>query len=158
MLSQTTPFKSLLEAVPDALVGVDREGVIRFVNHQLELMFGYDHDELVGRPIETLVPESFRTVHQAQREGYVAAPFTRAMDTAVELSGRRRDGTVFPVDIALSRIDTPDGAMVLAAVRDITDRKQAEEERRRMGLMAAIVEYRSEEHTSELQSPCNLVC
>ena len=78
-LDQDFNVTALLDAVPDALLGVDRAGVIRFVNHQTELLFGYDRDDLVGAPIETLVPESVRSVHKVHRERYVAAPFTRIM-------------------------------------------------------------------------------
>jgi PAS domain S-box-containing protein len=134
-------FESLLEAVPDAMVGVDQAGAIRFVNRQTELLFGYDRADLVGQPIETLVPESLQQVHTGLREGYVAAPRTRAMGADLELSGRQADGTVFPVDVSLSHIDAEDGALVIASVRDMTDRKKAEEERLRMGRLAAIVEY-----------------
>ena len=95
-----------MEAVPDALLGVDHAGVIRFVNHQTESLFGYDRDDLIGAPIETLVPESVRPAHKVHRELYVAAPFTRTMGRNPELRGRRRDGTQFPVDIALSPTDT----------------------------------------------------
>lgn len=130
-------FEGLLEAAPDGMVGVDSTGTIRFVNRQTELLFGYDRDELVGQPIETLVPESYRGVHPGHRSGYFAHPGTRAMGAGLELSGRRRDGTEFPVDIALSAIDTEDGLLVTAAVRDITDRKRAEEDLHRM---AAIIE------------------
>jgi PAS domain S-box-containing protein len=140
MSSKTTKFEGLLEAVPDALVGVDHAGVIRFVNHQTELLFGYDRDDLIDAPMETLVPESVRSVHKTHREGYVAAPFTRTMGTDLELHGRRRDGTQFPVDIALSHTDTEDGPMVIAAVRDMTGRKKAEESRRHSDRLAAIVE------------------
>jgi diguanylate cyclase (GGDEF)-like protein/PAS domain S-box-containing protein len=130
-----------LEAVPDAMVGVDRAGVIRFINRQTEAMFGYDRDELVGQPIETLVPESFRTVHQAQREGFVADPKVREMATGPELTGRKRDGTEFPVDIGLAHIGTGDNVMVIAAVRDMTARHQAEEDRREAARMSAVVEF-----------------
>ena len=140
MVSQTTPFESLLEAVPDALVGVDDAGVIRFVNHQMELLFGYDRDELVGAPLETLVPKSLRQVHRVHRKGHRLDPGTRAMAPGLELSGRQHDGTVFPVDISLSHVDTEGGPLVVAAMRDLTDDKKTEEERRRMGRMAAIVE------------------
>jgi PAS domain S-box-containing protein len=139
--STTTKFEGLLEAVPDALVGVDRAGVIRFVNHQTELLFGYERDDLIGAPMETLVQESLRPVHKTHREGYFAAPFTRTMGTDLELHGRRRDGTQFPVDIALSHTDTEDGPMVIAAVRDMTGRKKAEESRRHSDRLAAIVEH-----------------
>jgi PAS domain S-box-containing protein len=141
MSSKTTKFEGLLEAVPDALVGVDHAGVIRFVNRQTELLFGYERDDLIGAPLETLVPESLRPVHKVRREGYVVAPFTRAMGTDLELRGRRRDGTQFPVDIALSHTHTEDGPLVIAAVRDMTGRKKAEEGRRHSDELAAIVEH-----------------
>jgi|BarGraIncu00222A_1022003.scaffolds.fasta_scaffold03566_6 PAS domain S-box-containing protein len=141
MSSKTTKFEGLLEAVPDALVGVDHAGVIRFVNRQTELLFGYERDDLIGAPLETLVPESLRPVHKVHRERYVAAPFTRTMGLDLELRGRRRDGTQFPVDIALSHTDTEDGPLVIAAVRDMTDRNKTEEGRRHSDQLAAIVEH-----------------
>lgn len=124
MPSQTTNFEGLLEFAPEALVGVDQAGVIRFVNRQTELMFGYDRDDLVGQPIEILVPESLRADHRVERQNYVQHPRNRAMGRHVKLRGRRRDGIQFPVNIALSPIDTGDGLFVIAAVRDITDRKK----------------------------------
>jgi PAS domain S-box-containing protein len=140
MLSQTKPFKNLLEAVPDALVGVDQAGVIQFVNRQTELLFGYDRDDLVGQPIETLVPESLRQVHTAHRDDNVADPRTRAMGLDLELSGRQRDGTVFPVEISLSHMDTENDLLVVAAARDITDGEKSAEKDYRMSQLAAIVE------------------
>jgi len=119
-------FANLLEAAPDAMVGVDQTGVIQFVNRQTESLFGYSRDELVGQPIETLVPEPFRQAHRNHRGGYIADPRTRAMGVGRELSGRRKDGTEFPVDISLSSIETEDGLLVTAAVRDITRRKSDE--------------------------------
>ena len=141
MSSKRTKFEGLLEAMPDALVGVDHAGVIWFVNHQTELLFDYKRDDLIGAPLETLVPESLRPVHKVHRERYVAAPFTRAMGLDLQLCGRRRDGTQFPVDIALSHTDTEDGPLVIAVVRDLTGRKQAEEGRRHSARLAAIVEH-----------------
>jgi PAS domain S-box-containing protein len=123
--SKTTKFEGLLEAVPDALVGVDHAGVIRFVNRQTELLFSYDRDDLIGAPLETLVPESLRPAHKVHRERYVAAPVTRTMGLNLELHGRRRDGTQFPVDITLSHTDTEDGPLVIAAARDMTEARQA---------------------------------
>jgi diguanylate cyclase (GGDEF)-like protein/PAS domain S-box-containing protein len=134
-------FTGVLEAVPDAMVGVDRAGVIRFVNRQTEAMFGYDRDFLVGRLIETLVPESFRTVHQGQREGFLADPKVRQLATGPELTGRRRDGTEFPVDIGLAHIGTGDDVLVVAAVRDMTARHESEESRRQADRLAAVVEF-----------------
>ena len=89
MSSETTKSEVLLEAVPDALVGVDQAGVIRFVNRQTELLFGYERDDLIGAPLETRVPEPARPVHMVHREGYVVAPFTRTMGLGLELRGRR---------------------------------------------------------------------
>ena len=137
-------FEGLLEAMPDALVGVDQAGVIRFVNRKTESLFGYDRDALIGQLVEALMPDSYRTVHRAQRVGYVAYPKTRAMGTGLELTGQRRDGTEFPVDIALSHIDTRDGLLVIAAVRDMTSRNGAEEGRRRSDRLAAAVEFSSD--------------
>jgi PAS domain S-box-containing protein len=96
----------LLEAMPDPLVGVDRAGVICLVNRQAEALFGYDHDALVGQLVEILVPESFRLVHQAQREGYLADPRTRSLGTEPQFFGVRRDGAEFPVDMSLSHVQT----------------------------------------------------
>jgi PAS domain S-box-containing protein len=141
MSSKTRKFESLLEAVPDALVGMDHAGVIRFVNRQTELLFGYDRGDLIGAPLEILVPESLRAIHEVHRQGYVAVPFTRTMGADLELRGRRRDGTQFPVDIALSHTDTEDGPLVIAAVRDITGRKKTEEAHRQSEQLAAIVEH-----------------
>jgi PAS domain S-box-containing protein len=135
---QTTKFENLLEAAPDAMVGVDQAGVIRFVNRQTERLFGYDRDLLVGQPVETLMPESFRKIHAEHRASYVADPATRAMGAGLELTGRRQDGTEFPVDVSLSSIATEDGLLVTAAVRDVTDRKKESQDLRQM---AAIIEY-----------------
>jgi diguanylate cyclase (GGDEF)-like protein/PAS domain S-box-containing protein len=135
--SETTNFKGLLEAASDAMVGVDQSGVIQFVNRQTESLFGYDRADLVGQSIETLVPESFRKLHQVQRANHVAAYKTRPMGTGLELTGRRRDGTEFPVDISLSSIDTEDGLLVVAAVRDVTERNKADQALQRL---AAIIE------------------
>jgi len=126
MPSQTTPFERVLEAMPDSLVGVDQEGIIRFVNHQAELLFGYARDDLVGRPVETLLPESRRQLHQAHRKDFLVDPRTRAMGLGLDLKGRHRDGTEFPADISLSNIDTDDGLLVIAAVRDLDEPKNAE--------------------------------
>ena len=124
MFSRPTKFESLLEAVPDALVGMDQAGVIRFVNHETELLFGYDRDDLVGKHIQTLVPKALWQVYADHREGYFADPRTRAMGLDLELSGQHLDGTGFPVNISLSQIDTGDVLLVITAVRDETQRRQ----------------------------------
>jgi len=138
MPSKATKFESLLEAVPDALVGMDQSGAIRFVNHQTELLFGYDRDDLVGKHIETLVPQSLWHVYLAHREDYFADPRSRSMGLDLELSGRHRDGTGFPVNINLSPIDTGDVLVEVTAVSDVTKQKQTFENAQRM---TAIVQH-----------------
>jgi PAS domain S-box-containing protein len=144
MHALTSDFEALLDAVPDALVGVDRAGVIRFVNRQTESMFGYERDELVGAPLEVLVPESARPIHRVHRERYRIDPRTRPMGGDLLLKGRRRDGTQFPADIALSPMSTQDGVLVVAAVRDMTGYQRAEAARRRLDLLSAMVESSEE--------------
>jgi len=138
MFSRSTRFESLLEAVPDALVGMDTSGVIRFVNHQSELLFGYERDDLVGRHVQTLVPEVLWPVYLAHREDYFADPRSRAMGLDLEMRARRSDGAEFPVVLSLSGIDTGDILLEFAAVSDVTSRKQAFDKAQRM---TAIVEH-----------------
>jgi two-component system, cell cycle sensor histidine kinase and response regulator CckA len=126
------PFLGLLEAAPDAMVCVDSEGRIALINAQAERLFGYGRDELVGRPVEILVPDEARAVHPGHRAGYVADPRPRPMGAGMELAGRRRDGSTFPAEISLAAIDTDEGILVTAAVRDVTDRLEAQAERERL--------------------------
>jgi PAS domain S-box-containing protein len=144
MRSQTTDFEGLLEAVPDALIGVDRSGVICLANHHAESLFRYDRDTLVGVPLEDLVPESRRSEHKAGREGYDNAPRTRPMGTDLNLIGLRRDGTKFPVDISLTPTGAGEDLVVMATVRDMTRYRKAEAERRRLDRTAALVEFSGE--------------
>jgi PAS domain S-box-containing protein len=136
-------FRELLESAPDAAVIVDSAGMIVLVNAQTEELFGYARDELLGKPVERLLPESLGDRDVAHRTGYLAHPETRPMGVGHELTGRRRDGTVFPADISLSAIETPEGRLATAFVRDITDRKRAEELERdladRRSLLAHLV-------------------
>src|SRR5664280_3725937 len=125
MSSKTTRFESLLEAVPDALVGMDQNGVIRFVNRQTESLFGYDRDDLIGQPIQRLVPESLWQIYAEHQQDYFADPRTRSSGGDVELSGRHHDGTQFPINVSLSHIDTGDVLLVITAVRDVATQQQA---------------------------------
>jgi hypothetical protein len=120
-------FAGLLEAAPDAMVCVDADGRIALVNAQTERLFGYGRDELVGQPVEMLVPDAVRDIHPGHRAGYLADPAPRPMGAGLELAGRRRDGTTFPAEISLSAIDTEQGILVCAAIRDVTDRRLAAE-------------------------------
>ncbi len=122
----------LLEALPDAIVAVDRHGIIVQVNSQAEELFGYDRDELVGKKVEMLVPESYRREHHHHRENFVATPKTRRMGANLDLYGRRRNGSEFPVEISLSPVTTEHGTFVLSAIRDISDRKRIDGELRRV--------------------------
>jgi PAS domain S-box-containing protein len=121
-------FRGLLEAAPDAMVIVDEAGRIVLVNAQVEERFGYQRAELIGEPVEMLVPERFSGMHVAFRSGYVAGPRTRPMGLAGDLYARRKDGTEFPVEISLAPLETEDGLLVSAAVRDISERRQMQAE------------------------------
>ncbi len=129
-------FIGLLEAAPDAMVCVDRTGRIALLNAQAERLFGYERDEIVGQPVEVLVPEQARANHPAHRADYVAEPRPRPMGAGTELVGRRRDGSTFPAEISLSAIETDDGLLVTAAVRDATERRAIQAERERLKTQA----------------------
>ncbi len=120
-------LEKLFEFSPDAIVVAGDRGNIVRVNAQAEKMFGYSRDELVGQSIEVLVPERLHQSHQAHRQGYYAKPRMRPMGAGLELYGKRKDGSEFPVDIMLSPLETEEGRLVLSVVRDITERKRAEE-------------------------------
>ena len=120
-------FRALLESAPDGIVVVDAEGTIVIVNSQTERLFGYSRSELIGQPIEMLVPDSARASHVGTRNAYIADPKLRPMGAGRPLQGRTRDGKEFPVEISLSPLVTDQGRLVMSIVRDITERRRAEE-------------------------------
>ena len=122
--------RSALDAAPDAMIIIDDAGVIRFANRQVSALFGYAHDDIVGRSVEELLPERFRQRHLAHRQGYTASLRMRPMGPGLALFGRRQDGSELPVEISLSPIEAGDRVLVAAAIRDVTDRKRVEAELR----------------------------
>ncbi len=119
-------FRSLLESAPDAVVVVDHRGHIALINVQTEKLFGYQRNELLGQPVEILIPEPLRNRHRKHRQGYSASPRARPMGAGQDLFGLRKDGTKFPVEINLSPLGREEGTLIFTAIRDISERKQSE--------------------------------
>jgi protein-histidine pros-kinase len=111
-----TPYEKVFAFSPDAIVLIDREGRITEANAQVEILFGYTCSELLGNPVEILIPERFRQFHPTHRNKYSSQPRMRPMGAGLELYGRRKDGSEFPVDIMLSPIETEGGLTVLLSV------------------------------------------
>jgi PAS domain S-box-containing protein len=120
-------FGALLEAAPDAIIEADRDGRILTLNAVTEQLFGFTREELLGQPVERLVPDHARARHVGHRAGYEGHPVTRPMGVGIELHGRRKDGSTFPVEISLSPVKSEDGFRVTAVIRDVTDRKRSED-------------------------------
>jgi PAS domain S-box-containing protein len=121
-------FRLVVEAAPNAMITVDREGKIGLMNAQAESLFGYTREELLGQTVETLVPERFRSQHPEHRHHFFANPTARSMGVGRDLFGLRKDGTEVPIEIGLNPIETHEGLLTLAAIIDITERKRSEEQ------------------------------
>jgi PAS domain S-box-containing protein len=129
MLSMTSDLaRAALDAAPDAMIVVDANGIIRYANRQLTALFGFEHDEIIGGPIERLIPERFRRRHHAHRQHYIDNVQARPMGPGLALFAQRKDSSEFPVEISLSPIQDGERVLVAAAICDITDRKKVEAE------------------------------
>ncbi|MFC4062594.1 PAS domain S-box protein [Planomonospora corallina] len=144
-----TMFRDLLEAAPDAIVGCAQDGRIVLVNNKVEELFGYSRRELLGRPVEILMPTAARTAHTTHRDRYLTAPVARPMGSGLALSGQRKDGTLFPVEISLSTLETADGLIVSSSIRDITDRVEAQRELQRLNEELSRLNSDLEQHVAE---------
>ncbi len=133
---ENTTFSAIVESAPDAIILVYREGLIVLVNTQTEKLFGYRREELLGQPIELLLPETLRERHVAQRDAFFARPHQRAMAGIFDLAGQRKDGSEIAVDISLNPLEPSQKGLVICIVRDITEHRQLQEE---MARLAAFV-------------------
>ncbi|MEE9303060.1 MAG: PAS domain S-box protein [Thiotrichaceae bacterium] len=138
LLKSEEKFRGLLESAPDAMVIANRDGTIALVNVQTEAMFGYTRQELLGKPIQILMPNRFRKRHSEGWEKYFTNPQPRQMGALVNLYGLHKDGREFPIEISLNPLETERGILVLSAIRDITEKVQLEAQLRQSQKMEAI--------------------
>lgn len=154
-------FGNLLESTPDAIVMVNITGRVVMVNSQAERMFGRLRRELIGKPVEILLPDRFRSPHHGHRGAFFAHPRTRAMGAGLELYGLRQNGEEFPVEISLSPIETEEGTMVMSAIRDVTERRRLEQALREKNVelerAASVKDHFFASMSHELRTPLNAI-
>jgi PAS domain S-box-containing protein len=138
----TEALRQALDAAPDGIAIIDANGTILSVNRMVAQLFGYAHDELVGMAVDELLPEHARSTHAQRRAEYATHRRTRAMGSGLDLQARHRSGTEFPVEISLSPLPTDDGVLVVAIIRDVTERRAAEDELRRAHEELTVVDDR----------------
>lgn len=127
-------LRELIDTAPDGFVVVDEAGLIVFANHTIGRLFGFESDELIGKPVNTLIPERFHAIHRQHRIFYMEDSRVRPMGLGLDLVGRRKDGNEFPVEISLSPLKTADRNLYTAIVRDISERKAMEDEQRALAM------------------------
>jgi PAS domain S-box-containing protein len=154
-------FRALLESAPDAIVIVNEKGIIVLVNALAITLFGYSREELINQPVEMLMPTRFRQHHEEQRDNYIKEPHTRELGAGLQLLGKRKDGSEFPIEVSLSPLETKKGTLVSSAIRDITERKRIESELNKAMVAAEKANRAKSDFLSsmshELRSPLNAI-
>ena len=151
-----TRFQELLESAPDAIVVSDKNGLITLINAQTEDIFDYPREELIGKSVELLLPDQMRHVHIQHRQSYVSYPKPYYLGVEKDLFGRRKDGSEFPIDVKSSSFFTEDGLRITTIIRDVTERKQAEEQVVRAARLAALGQM-STALAHELNNPLQII-